>query len=110
MLDQWMRRGKGSERGVAGGEETASGPGSAARSVHLRINPCRKVAVVRSQHHYIFFRELSQGILGVISILHENMDIPSRLKEDSKPLPANSHFREVKSWCDSPFSVVASTP
>ena len=36
----------------------------------------------RYQHHYVFFRELSKGSLGVISILHENMDIPSRLRED----------------------------
>ena len=36
----------------------------------------------RHQHHYIFFRELSDKSLGVISILHENMDIPSRLRED----------------------------
>jgi plasmid stabilization system protein ParE len=40
------------------------------------------VFFVRHQHHYVFFRELSTGDLGVISILHENMDIPSRLKED----------------------------
>lgn len=38
----------------------------------------------RHQHHYIFFRELSKDALGVISILHENMDIPSRLREDSE--------------------------
>jgi plasmid stabilization system protein ParE len=38
----------------------------------------------RYEHHYIFFRELSDGTLGVISILHENMDIPSRLKEDAE--------------------------
>ncbi len=38
----------------------------------------------RHQHHYIFFRELSKGELGIISILHENMDIPSRLREDSE--------------------------
>ena len=36
----------------------------------------------RHQHHYVFFRELSKGTLGVISILHENMDLPSRLKQD----------------------------
>lgn len=42
------------------------------------------VFFIRHQHHYIFFRVLSKGSLGVISILHENMDIPSRLKEDSK--------------------------
>ena len=34
------------------------------------------------QHHYVFFRELSKGSLGVISILHENMDIPLRLRAD----------------------------
>ena len=38
----------------------------------------------RHQHHYVFFRELPKGTLGVISILHENMDIPSRLREDSE--------------------------
>ena len=37
---------------------------------------------VRYEHHYIFFRELSNGVLGVVNVLHENMDIPSRLKED----------------------------
>ena len=37
---------------------------------------------VRYQHHYIFFRELSEKVLGVVNVLHENMDIPSRLKED----------------------------
>ena len=36
----------------------------------------------RFSYHYIFFRKLSTRTLGVISILHENMDIPSRLKED----------------------------
>ncbi len=36
----------------------------------------------RHHHHYVFFRELSDTSLGVISILHENMDIPSRLRED----------------------------
>ncbi len=42
------------------------------------------VFFIRCQHHYIFFRELSKETLGVISILHENMDIPSRLREDSE--------------------------
>lgn len=36
----------------------------------------------RHQHHFVFFRELSTGAVGVISILRENMDLPSRLKED----------------------------
>ena len=37
---------------------------------------------VRYEHHYIFFRELSKDVLGVVNVLHESMDIPSRLKED----------------------------
>ena len=35
------------------------------------------------RRHYIFFRELSHSTLGIISILHENMDLPSRLKADA---------------------------
>ena len=42
------------------------------------------VFFIRYQHHYIFFRELSKSALGVINILHENMDIPARLKDDSE--------------------------
>lgn len=37
---------------------------------------------VRYERHYVFFRELSGGVIGVISILHESMDLPRRLKED----------------------------
>lgn len=40
------------------------------------------VYFLRVEHHYAFFRELSLGELGVLSILHESMDLPSRLKED----------------------------
>ena len=40
------------------------------------------VFFIRYRHHYIFFREITKKTLGVISVLHENMDIPSRLKED----------------------------
>lgn len=36
---------------------------------------------IRYKKHFIFFRQLSQGELGILSILHERMDIPSRLKE-----------------------------
>ena len=32
--------------------------------------------------YYIFFRELSDGVIGIMTILHETMDIPVRLKED----------------------------
>ena len=51
-----------------------------AARILTRILPL--VFFFRHQHHYVFFRELSKGSLGVISILHENMDIPSRLRED----------------------------
>ncbi len=32
--------------------------------------------------HYLFFRELSDGMIGIMTILHETMDIPVRLRED----------------------------
>lgn len=37
---------------------------------------------VRYERHYVFFRELSDDGIGVISILHESMDLPRRLRED----------------------------
>ena len=37
---------------------------------------------VRHENHFIFFRELPGGSLGIISILHEAMNLPARLKED----------------------------
>ena len=40
------------------------------------------VFFVRHEHHYIFFRELSDGRLGVIAVLHENMDLPTRLLDE----------------------------
>ncbi|WFU10601.1 type II toxin-antitoxin system RelE/ParE family toxin [Rhizobium sp. CB3090] len=36
----------------------------------------------RYERHYIFFRELPSGKIGVMSILHERMDLPVRLRED----------------------------
>ncbi|MDB6120722.1 MAG: plasmid stabilization protein [Verrucomicrobiaceae bacterium] len=39
--------------------------------------------ILSSPAPFHFFRKLSKGALGVISILHENMDLPSRLREDS---------------------------
>ena len=41
------------------------------------------VFFIRYQHHFIFFRELSSGVIGVIHILHESMDIPRRLRDIS---------------------------
>ena len=40
----------------------------------------------RHEHHYIFFRELSGGTVGVITVLHESMDLPARIK-DVRSLP-----------------------
>ena len=40
------------------------------------------VFVYRYEHHYIFFRQLSAGRIGIITILHESQDLPNRLKND----------------------------
>ena len=48
----------------------------------LRDRTLPGIYFIRHKHHYIFFRELSDATLGVISILHENMDIPARLRDD----------------------------
>ncbi|HEY0124780.1 MAG TPA: type II toxin-antitoxin system RelE/ParE family toxin [Rhizobium sp.] len=40
------------------------------------------VFLSRYERHYIFFRELPSGKIGVMSILHERMDMPARLRED----------------------------
>ena len=47
----------------------------------------------RYEKHYIFFRELSDGI-GVMSILHENMNMPVRLKEDLQRLQKDVDEKE----------------
>jgi toxin ParE1/3/4 len=36
----------------------------------------------RFERHYVLFRELPSGKLGVMSILHDRMDLPARLSED----------------------------
>ena len=38
---------------------------------------------IRHEHHYIFFRELPSGSICVITVLHEHMDLPARLREDA---------------------------
>ena len=37
------------------------------------------VACCRYERHWIFFKHLSSGQLGIIAILHERMDLPRRL-------------------------------
>lgn len=41
------------------------------------------VYFARHSRHFIFFKELDDGSIGVISILHESMDIPARLRDDT---------------------------
>ena len=56
---------------------------------NILITPAFFEAEVYFSHyekHYIFFRELSDGALGVMSILHEKMDLPVRLVEDLNKL------------------------
>jgi toxin ParE1/3/4 len=50
-----------------------------------------KIKVYFSQYknHYIFFRELSDGILGIMSILHEKMDLPVRLSQDLEKIQSD---------------------
>lgn len=42
----------------------------------------RKAYFVRYEHHYVFFRELDNGDIGIMGILHERMDLAVRLRED----------------------------
>ena len=44
----------------------------------------RGVWFLRLAHYFVFFRELSEGGIGVITVLHGSMGIPSRLKEDAE--------------------------
>lgn len=50
----------------------------------LKNRAIHGVFFIRHRSHFIFFRELSRGEIGVISILHENMDLPSRLLDDAQ--------------------------
>lgn len=42
----------------------------------------------RYERHYVFFRVLSGDRIGVISLLHDRMDVPVRLAEDLQALNA----------------------
>jgi plasmid stabilization system protein ParE len=59
---------------------------AAEKKTHWRLLKNRTmpgVYFIRHRNHFIFFRELSGGEIGVISVLHENMDLPSRLFDDA---------------------------
>ncbi|MBB3646881.1 plasmid stabilization system protein ParE [Rhizobium sp. BK619] len=61
-----------------------------------RLLPQRLVVpadIKRYENRYIFFRELENGDTGVMSILHERMNLPVRLREDLAALYANPTSR-----------------
>ena len=45
-----------------------------------------KIYFSRYEHHQIFFRELSDNNIGIMSILHEKSDIPVRLNADLRDI------------------------
>lgn len=48
------------------------------------------VYMTRFQKHMLFFRELPSGMLGILSILHEKVDMPVRLAEDLRKLEVDA--------------------
>ncbi len=40
----------------------------------------------RYNKHIVFFRELSDTMIGIIAVLHETMDLPVRLSEDLRKI------------------------
>ena len=48
----------------------------------LRDTALPDIFYFRHKHHYVFFRRLSKGRIGVITVLHESMNLPARLRED----------------------------
>ena len=59
-------------------------PSHRARWRPMRGKGFSGIWLIRHKHHYLFFRELSNGQIGILSILHENMDLPARLREDAE--------------------------
>jgi toxin ParE1/3/4 len=39
----------------------------------------------RYEHHYVYWRLLSDGMIGIVTILHERMHLMDRFREDSAP-------------------------
>jgi len=48
----------------------------------LRESSLPGIFYFRHKHHTVFFRRLSKGQIGVITVLHESMNLPARLRED----------------------------
>ncbi|OOO28155.1 type II toxin-antitoxin system RelE/ParE family toxin [Agrobacterium sp. YIC 4121] len=51
----------------------------------------REAYFSRYEHHYLFFGKLDNGDLGVMSILHERMDMAVHLREDLTALDARGY-------------------
>lgn len=54
------------------------------RTLHQQLQ--LEAFFVKYKRHYLFFRELEDGVLGVISIIHERRDIVSVLEEESQQI------------------------
>ncbi|WP_132665531.1 type II toxin-antitoxin system RelE/ParE family toxin [Rhizobium sp. PP-CC-3G-465] len=55
----------------------------------------REAYFSRYEKHYVFFRKLDNGDLGIMSILHERMDLPVRLMDDLAALFSKSETDET---------------
>lgn len=59
---------------------------------NLVVPPDLKIEAYFSkyEHHYLFFRTLSAGQIGIMAILHESADLPVRLCDDLRRLEEQS--------------------
>ena len=59
---------------------------------NLVVPPDLKIEAYFSkyEHHYLFFRKLSSGQIGIMAILHESSDLPVRLFDDLRKLEEQS--------------------
>ncbi len=64
----------------------ASQRGGANRNAWKPVQDPALIGVFFYKHirHFVLFKELTGGDVGVITILHESMDLPARLREDSE--------------------------
>lgn len=45
-----------------------------------------KIFISRYDHHLVFFKELSDGDIGILALLHEKSDLPKRLAQELRRL------------------------
>jgi toxin ParE1/3/4 len=56
------------------------------KPIQQKLNELPEVFVTRYERHLIFFKQLSSDRIGVISILHERMNLPAHLLKDFRTL------------------------